>query len=338
MKVPDFSVDLGSRFVSPPRVRLGFLATMLGFAASAGCTDPAPTARAFCQEDADCAGGTTCVADLTQGTSYCAQPCVRDSDCPVDQRCRTGIPAKLGTPEVSVCIDKLRSCAASELCNGLDDDCDGVVDGPSCTPVTACLDDAVCGAFVCAPVQNQPDALCVPPAAATVPDFGNCTEDTQCRNGVCDVGRCSPLCRPPLGGVPTCPQGDACVRGVGNGTRPGYNVCQSLCTRPADCTAPGTACVWRDVFGGSEDHGFVCAVPPTGRKGLGQDCQRVGNLGDETCGSGLCYDSFCTRPCPAANADCSDVAPDAKCCLQQLRYGIKEYSAYVCVRGGSTCG
>jgi hypothetical protein len=146
------------------------------------------------------------------------------------------------------------------------------------------------------------------------------------------------LCRPPLDGRPTCPSGDACVQGIGDGTRPDYNVCQKVCTRPSDCGAP-QACLWREVVGGAAEHGFVCAVPPANRRPLGAACERIGTGGDEVCTSGLCYDGFCTRPCAAANdTSCTDVAPDAKCCIQQLRYGIKEYQAYVCVRGGTSCG
>ena len=304
----------------------------------AGCTPAPATPKAFCSADSDCTSEETCVADLTQGSSYCSRTCVRDSDCPSDQACRTGVPAKLQTPELMVCIDRLRSCGAEELCNGLDDDCDGVIDGPACKPIASCLDDVPCGGFVCSPVANQPSTICVAPIPAKIPDYSRCMQDSDCRNGVCEVGRCSPLCRPALSGVRTCPNDSACARGVGNGTRPGYNVCQLGCEEPRDCTAPDQ-CVWRDVFGGSEDHAFVCAIPPTQLRSLGESCARgAPGMGDESCGSGLCYDRFCTRPCTAVGADCSDVAPGAKCCLQQLRYGAKEYSHYVCVRPESTCG
>lgn len=309
---------------------LVFLLLALG-----ACTPDSPTAKSFCLEDSDCGGGESCIADLTLGTSYCGLlGCTRDRDCPPHQTCRSGVVSVPGdsTP-LRACIDRIRACAEAEACNGLDDDCDGVVDGPECTPITACLDDEPCGVFACTPAINQPLALCAPEnASATVEDYEVCTSDDQCRNGTCETGRCAPLCRPARERNP-CRNGFACARAVGSGTRPDHNTCQPVCDSDLECSAP-QRCVWRDVYQGQDEHGFVCSIPDPGRLENGASCPRNDLAGDDQCASGLCFGCTCTRPCDGANADCSDVGPDAICQEQELRYGGRVFQAFICSRRG----
>ncbi|MCC7385450.1 MAG: hypothetical protein IT384_26610 [Deltaproteobacteria bacterium] len=313
-------------------MRVGVLALALVWA---GCSVDPATGRAFCSTDGDCGSGQSCVADLTQGSSYCSSTgCSRDSDCPPDQRCRIGVSAQAGGTELSVCVDRVRSCEMSERCDGLDNDCDGVVDGASCAPITACLDDLPCGAFVCTPAVNQPLALCAPPNdAASRPDFERCTRDEECRNGVCETGLCSPLCRPSLDEVSpgSCPVGYRCTRAVGSGQRPAYNTCQPSCRTARECQ-PSEACVWRDVYQGVDEHMLVCARPEPTRLPLGQSCTR-----DDECQTGLCFCRTCTRPCANLNDDCTDIGAGAVCQQEELRYGLSFVAQlYICV--AARCG
>ncbi|MBI2376312.1 MAG: hypothetical protein HYV07_20120 [Deltaproteobacteria bacterium] len=304
----------------------GFPLLLLLGPALVGCSVPAATTSARCSTDADCASGA-CVADLTLDVSYCTTGCVTDDDCPAHQSCRVGVDRFGSSADtVSLCVDRIRKCAEDELCNGLDDDCDGVIDGPACAPITRCLEDAPCGAFVCQAPDNQPDTLCAPATSAPVDSFEVCGAGSDCRNGDCSTGICSPFCRPDRAEV--CEPGFACAQAVGNDSAPAHNLCQPRCQTAADCAA-SFSCVWRPVYQGFDEHVFVCARPASGRLPLGAVCPDNTPSGDDACESGLCYERRCTRPCGAAGADCSDVS-GTSCLRQQLYYGQREFQVFVC--------
>ena len=269
-----------------------------------------------------------CVADLTLDLSYCTRTCEADADCAAHQHCREGSAPNAGS--VKLCVDRVRACADHELCNGLDDDCDGVVDGPDCELVTGCLDDAGCGAFVCSAPENQRIAACVPPnAAATHESFEPCVDGSECENGLCDTGLCAPLCRPPLVSDSDCPSDFFCAQAIGDGSRPEHNVCQPVCRRARDCRS-GHMCVWRPVYQGIDSHEFVCSKPPPARLPTGSRCSANNAEGDDSCVQGLCYDFHCTRPCAGPGAYCGDIAPGKACNTEQLIYGEQEFQRTVC--------
>jgi hypothetical protein len=288
-----------------------------------------------CAEDSQCPAGQTCLVDLNRGTSYCTSPCALDSECPAHQSCRAAAPAQSPAGAVQLCVDKVRGCAEAELCNGLDDDCDGVVDGAGCALVDRCLDDAPCGAWVCQAPENQPAAVCAPPLDPDPYPLSACTADDQCRNGVCESGFCSPLCRPRS----ACPAFDAdgtrygdtvCVRAVGDRARPKHNKCHIVCNTASQCPND-LACVWRDVFQGGDSHEFVCAVLDPERKDLGAACtDNQPDGGDDECQHGLCYGNVCTRPCGGFGADCQDVGSNFTCQLRDLFYGPASFSGFIC--------
>ncbi|MBI4820116.1 MAG: hypothetical protein HY791_27825 [Deltaproteobacteria bacterium] len=291
-----------------------------------GCSLPAATPNARCSTDLDC-GSLRCVADLTLGVSYCSNGCITDADCPTHQSCRGGVDqGTSNAAETSVCIDRVRSCEPSETCNGLDDDCDGVIDGPSCTLKARCLDDAPCGAFVCQAPDNQPDTLCAPALLASADDFEACTSNSDCRNGDCATGSCSPFCRADLPG--SCPSGFACARSIGRDAAPAHNQCQPRCSLDSDCEADRD-CVWRPVYQGADEHVLVCAKPGPNRLPLGAVCPDNTPEGDDACASGLCYERRCTRPCTSVGIDCPDV-PGSRCVRRQLYYGPREFEMLVC--------
>ncbi|CAN0577412.1 unnamed protein product, partial [Laminaria digitata] len=126
-----------------------------------------------------------------------------------------------------------------ELCNGLDDDCDGVTDGASCELIDKCLDDVPCGGWVCQAPENQPNAVCAPGLDGAKTNFATCTQDDECANGVCETGFCSPFCRPSQG----CPsifvdnedRETVCARSVGAPSRPKHNKCQVTCGTDRNC-------------------------------------------------------------------------------------------------------
>jgi hypothetical protein len=131
----------------------------------------------------------------------------------------------------------------AETCNGLDDDCDGIVDdgnpggGLSCNTgrpgicaagTTACLG----GVIVC--VQNQQPR----------PETCNGLDD-NC-NGIVDDGAESTCPAPPLGARSTCIAGVcgfACLPGFANCDGNPANGCE--CQQPATCSA-GRCCTPAD--------------------------------------------------------------------------------------------
>ena len=285
-----------------------------------------------CASDADCAVGLSCLHDIDLNRAYCAASCLVSADCPATESCRRGYRSMEGSKsETGMCVHRVRSCMDQELCNGLDDDCDGVIDGLDCSPISACLDDAVCGAFVCSVTENFPFALCVPRLENTKSDFEPCTDGSECRNGLCETGICSPLCRRNfIGLADSCGIDYTCAKaGAAVGVAP-HNVCQPNCKVNSDCPE-GQLCVWRDIHEGGDSHALVCSVPAPDRKALGEACRREGDMGDDDCASGLCYGLVCTRSCAGAGASCADVGPGFVCRSTQLYYGTEEFMVDVCV-------
>lgn len=292
-----------------------------------------------CAEDADCQEGETCLVDLTRGLSYCSRLCTLDSECPIHQSCRISHPRVRGLEdlEVRVCVDDVRTCGDVEICNGLDDDCDGVVDGDGCQIKTGCLDDLPCGGWLCQAPENQPEALCAPAIDGAADNFAECTQDAECTNGVCESGFCSPLCRPedPQGCPSVFVDGETfqsvCARSVGDASRPKHNKCQVQCVTDNDCPNDLT-CTWRDVYQAQDRHHWVCAIPDPARKPLGAACtNNEPDGGDDECQSGLCRGRRCTRPCGGPGASCRDIGPEFECATVELLYGELTYGAFVCL-------
>jgi Cys-rich repeat protein len=164
-----------------------------------------------CQEDGDPTGSTaaavecsdlgTCAAGEACVSGWCMPECASDADCPAgvcivgvcefapepwacaaDADCPAGAACEAGACVYSGCTP------AAELCNGLDDDCDGLID----EGVDVATDPANCGAcgMVCAAGEACLDGVCVAgvPCAADV----DCAEGEVCVAGVCTPGGCTP--------------------------------------------------------------------------------------------------------------------------------------------------
>lgn len=300
------------------------------------CADPLP---GDCQVDGDCAGGQRCLQDLDLGRSYCAPSCTQDADCPAQMRCQLASDSATDSAApLRSCVRQTRSCSGPERCNGLDDDCDGGVDGPGCAPISGCAFDGACGAFVCtAPPGEQATACAAPSGSAGA--FQACSADDDCYNGLCEAGHCAPLCRPD---GPDCTHtlsaGDrslelVCAATATDATRPAHNSCLVRCDlRLTDCRA-NELCAWRPVLQSTAGlHVLACVRPDPDRRALGQPCSGANAAGDAQCQQGICIGKICTRACVQGEA-CAELGEGARCERRNLAYFAKTYVVPVCVRG-----
>lgn len=321
-----------------------------------------------CTSDDECRNGQVCLLDLKRRAatqepcflSYCTTACNDRRDCPPYQDCVAG---RLDGVDSRYCVDLVRSCEDDDPFDGLDNDCDGMVDegGGPMTTITGCLDGFPCGAFVCQAPEDQPETVCAPPVpGASVPDFAPCTSGSECQNGLCVAGFCSPLCRPSTAPCPAgfdcdCPRSlvvdgvervTVCARSVvPGGDRPDHNVCllagrvgglEEGCAW-SSCPS-GTECVWRDVVGQElrafRQRFFVCSQVDPGAKPLGAACTDNTLSGDLECQHGLCFGNVCTRRCSGPGDACGDVASGFVCVERALTYEGLPFPRFICDRSG----
>lgn len=330
----DLAVHLGScppvaKILAIPLLALAFACTPESFDGDCGTDADCPSERPVCVVDVKTRDGAA------EAFSYCAAACSADTDCDPERRCEVSTAGELG-----VCIDRVRACQASESLNGLDDDCDGVTDPAGAAPIERCGGDDACGAFVCQAPVGAEVTVCGPAEPGSRADFQACTDGSQCANGMCVGGFCSPICRPLAGsaGSDGCDtyvypdgaeRGTVCARGYAEDGRPETNLCQLPC---ATSTCPdGTECLWRDVFGTAERHIAVCATPAAETKPHGSACERNDRANDLSCRGGLCLGLVCTHICGGPGADCSDVGPGFECLTTELFYGTLVFQEFVCV-------
>jgi len=203
------------------------------------------------------------------------------------QLCDTGLPG--------ICADGITQCAATgttcqqvsqpttETCNGLDDNCDGMVDnGAICPTGKVCLQGSCVGS--CGAVAPCP--------SGRVCSSGYCVE-TSCVGVTCPSGQvCAEgTCKAPCDGI-TCPNGEvcrvgACVDPCAGVTCGANEVCtQGVCTTTCNCLpcASGTTC------------------NTTSGQCVAAACATVTCDAGAYCASGSCVDDCAGAVCPTGQA------------------------------------
>jgi hypothetical protein len=268
-----------------------------------------------CASDADCPAGV-CVDGVCD---FETEPwaCAADTDCPAGATCVAGACVTVCTP-------------AAEVCNGIDDDCDGVVDedcscaagetmcGGAC--VDTLFDEMNCGAcgMACAAGQSCLRGVCVVDTACTTDadcDDGDPATVDTCVAGVCDHGgACVPAAEVCNGLDDDCDglvDEDPSCGGCGAGLTMCGGACFDLTADAANCGACGHACGVREVCNeGACVAGGGCTTDA--------DCDDGDPATTDSCVSGMCtHDTPCVpaaEVCNGIDDDCDGLVDEDPAC------------------------
>ncbi len=354
------------------------------------CTDDTCSSGGSCRHvivPARCPAGEICDRDVG---CVPGRPCAVDSDCSDDDPCTVG---ETCSDSVRVCVsqtldgdhdgDPPRVCGgtdcddsdgtihdmASELCNGVDEDCDGIVDesgrcgeGMSCVGGECVCDPPLdtCFGIVCTDTATDPSNC------GTCGNF--CETGSTCSAGVCSCSggltSCSGSCVDTsssntncgvCGNV--CGASQTCVSGACRCSG-GLTLCGSTCidtsTSNANCGACGHACAsGASCSGGGCFCGSGLTLCSAGCVDTSTSTTNCGTCGHacatgESCAGGVCVGvcvdgSACTTPaacgtggqCVAATS--TTVSPIVGLPGGATSISIATWSGGYCTRGVGTC-
>lgn len=182
-----------------------------------------------------------------------------------------------------------------EVCNSIDDNCDGEVD-EGCTPIgEPCVDDSECAGETCRVVEEGGGRICTLPCDPLRPFIG-CPMGMFCVNPGIGSGSCDGLCAAGMQGdallEEDCTSNADCFTGLCTDPGDGRRRCLPPCRGGAGACLSGEVCAaGADTCGACVDEGLVA-----GARGIGEAC----TLGEE-CASGVCFEdesvSYCSVNC-----------------------------------------
>jgi V8-like Glu-specific endopeptidase len=179
----------------------------------------------------------------------------------------------------------------TEVCDGVDNDCNGVAD-EGCTPLgEPCTSDDECARGACDDVSGSRVCVrdCDPREA-----IPRCPIGFYCEETGCGVGRC--IAGGPGGGA----DGSECAADADCGSLHCADVrgvmrCGRSCSLDTDPCSSGGVCEITTGACGS----CIPVELSTGPRSFGAPCER-----DDQCIDGMCPEMFCTRSC-ATHDDCA---------------------------------
>jgi MYXO-CTERM domain-containing protein len=214
--------------------------------------------------------------------------------------------------------------ARAEVCNLLDDDCDGVIDNPDAPGLCptgqvcfqgSCIPPCSTGEFPCIPpyVCDDNDGLCKDPHCKNV----TCASDQTCYHGVC-IGGCDNV---------VCPPGQVCR--IGNCVDP----CAGI-TCDSGQVCEGGACLASCGCRNCPD-GKTCSSKGTC---VDTGCDKLKCTAPEVCVQGACKDGCAGVQCPAgqmcSNGQCA--IPDGGIPIPEPDGGVVTGSGGDTSTGGRT--
>jgi Notch-like protein len=256
-----------------------------------------------------CGGGTVGVPEVCNGIDDDCNGTIDDS--PSDAGGTCGLEEGVCELGAVRCIAGALQCVGGtspglEICNAVDDDCDGAVDEGSLCGGGACV-DGVCasscteGEFSCPPGFRCDGGFCLEDPCATV----TCPASPDGTRNVCAEGACVPLCT-----TVTCAAPLVC-RGTDG------NCVENVCTFLPGLCGPDELCRARTCVP-DPCLGVTCPAGDFCREGacVGS-CANVFCAGDERCRDGACVATGCDGPCGAARVcvETTDTCENDPCAL-----------------------